>query len=767
MNRAVNVGLIILVVFVVGVAAATIPVSNDLPLQTNTGFTVTLDNPGQYPASNPFTASDTITLSSGTVTAAGSGSLVIPNGGDLTGTTTELTQIDVATTTAEIDPSDKSQFDITGSVTAIGVETTITPDDGSGDFDYTSTGSFTLTLRGLSPNQAYVALDSTGTQLGTGTADGTGELDLSMTATGTNTAEIVSNDAPTLANLAPDGTTETDPDVELSVDVDDTSFSKLGGDSIDVEFYDGSNTQIGSTQTITSASTVTQTFTQTTNGNVDWYVEATDQYGETTTSATQSFTMSEPAPVFGAESPGDGTQVSEPPLNLSINVTDAGLGDYDTVTVEFYDASDDSLIGSDTLTANGSASTTWSDPASGANQWYAEASDTFGNDVTSSTFTVTIPELLTLRDVNDPGTILQSPTIEATVRFYESEPGDSTVYPRTPSNGEIDMSGLPTQQEFVVGVDDSSDTYAQRLTLLDSIFQQQEVYLLNNSADTAIATLLIEDRTGAFETGETSIQIERSVNTTGSPAGEEEYIVVAGDVIGTQLEFSTTLEQDVRYRVTVENDVGDSRQLGSFTLQQDRVIRLVISGIDVGVPIPENEPVFETSQSVDDNTGDKDLTFTYIDAAQETSEVTVEVVEAGNESNVLATGSNTGDIGTYQFSETLTGDDAELTVLAKITYIRNGQTFTDTVPFGANEFPVNIPLSQEWKNIFSVGFLLVMAGIFSVANARVGAIVLPGIAGVLYLTGFMTGVTTILGIALAFTVGVAVNLVQGSTGAYR
>jgi hypothetical protein len=66
MNRAVNVGLIILVVFVVGVAAATIPVSNDLPLQTNTGFTVTLDNPGQYPASNPFTASDTITLSSGT-----------------------------------------------------------------------------------------------------------------------------------------------------------------------------------------------------------------------------------------------------------------------------------------------------------------------------------------------------------------------------------------------------------------------------------------------------------------------------------------------------------------------------------------------------------------------------------------------------------------------------------------------------------------------------------------------------------------------------
>jgi hypothetical protein len=43
-------------------------------------------------------------------------------------------------------------------------------------------------------------------------------------------------------------------------------------------------------------------------------------------------------------------------------------------------------------------------------------------------------------------------------------------------------------------------------------------------------------------------------------------------VIGTQLTFSTTLEQDVRYRVSVENDQGDRRTLGSFVLQGDRVI---------------------------------------------------------------------------------------------------------------------------------------------------------------------------------------------------
>ncbi|MDR9446048.1 MAG: hypothetical protein RI544_08000, partial [Haloquadratum sp.] len=210
------------------------------------------------------------------------------------------------------------------------VETTIAADDGNADFDYTSTGTFTLTLRGLDASTSYVALDGSGTELGTGTSDGAGNLDLSMTATGTNTAQIVENPAPTLANLAPDGTTKTDPDVELSVDVDDGSFSKLGGDSVDVAFYDASDdSQIGSTQTITSASTVTQTFTQTTNGNVDWYVEATDQYGETTTSANQTFTMAEPAPTLSNESPADNSQVSSPPLTLEIDVTDAGLGDYD------------------------------------------------------------------------------------------------------------------------------------------------------------------------------------------------------------------------------------------------------------------------------------------------------------------------------------------------------------------------------------------------------------------------------------------------------
>jgi methionine-rich copper-binding protein CopC len=767
MSKAVNVGLIIMVVFVGAVAAATIPVTNDLPLQTNTGFTVTLDQPGTFAGGFFPAGGDTISLSSGTVTAAGSGALTVQQGGDLSGSQTVLTSIDVSSTTAEVDPTDKPQFDLSGDVTALTVQSSITADDGNDDFTYTSTGNFDLTLRGVTASADIVALDSAGQLLGSGTSDGSGTVTLTMTTTGTQTAQLVVNPAPTVANLAPDGTTETDPRVTLSVDVDDASFSKLGSDSLDVVFKDSSGTQIGTTQTVTGAQTVTQLYdlTAAQNGQKNWSVEVTDQYGTTTTSATQTFTLAEPAPVVTNETPADNSNVNDPPLTLSVDVTDAGLGDYDTVTVTFKDASDNSTIGTDTLTANGTASVTWSDPDTGANQWYVEAADTFGSTTQTANFTVTIPEVLTLRDVNDPNTVLTSPTIDATVRFYESETGDTAVYPRTPQNGQIDMQGLPADQEFVVGVVDSAGNYAQRLTLLNSIFDQQEIYLLNTSADTAVATLVLQDRTGEFETGATSVQIERSVNTTDSPAGEEEYVTVAGDVIGTQLTFSTTLEQDVRYRVSVENDQGDRRNLGSFVLQGDRVINLIISGKEVGVPIPPDEPVLDVSQSIDDQSGDKSVSLSYIDAAQKTESVTIRVVNADNSSDVLDVYNATaGPYGTVTYQQTFTGADADKILIANVTATRQGEQVTLTKPFGVGMFPIDIPMSQEWKQIFGIGFLITIGAIFSRANARIGALVLPGVAALLYVTGILNGAITLLAIGMAFTVAVLINLAFGGRG---
>jgi len=342
------------------------------------------------------------------------------------------------------------------------------------------------------------------------------------------------------------------------------------------------------------------------------------------------------------------------------------------------------------------------------------------------------------------------------------------VYPRTPTNGVIDMQGLPVNEPFVVGIRDDSDTYVSRLTLIDTIFEQQSVYLINASVDTAIIRFNIEDRTGQFAGTGTKIQIRRAINTTTSPADQEEYVIVAGDVVGSQLQFETELEQDVRYRVRIQNENGETRQLGAFTARVDQVIGLTISGIDVGVDIPEDEPVISTE--IDDSVANQtSLKFTYIDLAQETTEVDLQVLQANNRSNVLDTATVTAppNVSTFQHTTTLTGADADLKAVYTVEYIRNGDTFDETAAYGLNQYPVNLPLSDAWKQIFSVGFLIVLGGVFSFRNARIGAIIIPGVAAMLYAIGFITGAATILGIALAMVLGVAFNLAFAGRGVLR
>ena len=755
--RAVNVGLVIMVVMVLGVGAASIPVTGDLPLQTNTGFTVTLDQPGTFTGLSAFTGQDTITISSGTVTAAGAGQLEITDS-DLSGNT-RLVNMDVTNTTALVDPSDKPQFDVTGEVNFLEVRPGLSTGDTTVDFQYASTGDFDLTLRGLSASQDFAVVDSGGTPRGGGTSDANGTATFTMTQTGTNSAIIITNEAPTLSGFDPSGETITTPTPTLSVDVDDTSFPKLGGDEITVEFFNASDNSSIGTDTLTSAGSATTTFTLTSNGQKSYFVTATDQYGATTTSNTQTFTLQEPAPVIENITPADGQLLTSGPVTITANISDPSLPGGDTVTVEFKN--DTSTFSTQTLSSNGTVSATVPGIVGGTNVYTVNVSDTFGNQISSGTRTFEVPSELTLRDANNASDVIDDPNVTATVRFFEED--GNLVYPRSPTNGVVDMTGLPVDEDFVVGVRDDSSQYISRLTLIDSIFTQQDVYLLDSNTSTAIIRFNIEDRTGRFVAGDTKIQILRAINTTGSPANTEEYVIVAGDVIGSQLSFETELQQDVRYRVRVQNDAGETRELGAFTARVDQVVDLTISGIDVGFDDSDDGTQVQTSQVVADN-GDKTIQFALLDTSNSTTNVQVDIVEAGNESNVYDSGGTDGPVGSYQFTTVVTGDDAEKEWLVRYSYDRDGETVTATVSPGASSFPIPglDSLDGGWAQIFGVGFMIVMAGIFSRANARIGAIILPGIALFLYMIGILDGVVTVAAIGVAFAIAVAVNIISGS-----
>ncbi|MDR9412989.1 MAG: hypothetical protein RI531_10330, partial [Haloferacaceae archaeon] len=148
----------------------------------------------------------------------------------------------------------------------------------------------------------------------------------------------MTNEPPTFANFDPSGVTVTDPSQTLSVDVDDPSFGVGSGDELDVAFFDASDdSQIGTNQTITSSSTVTETVNLTTNGQFSWYVEATDKYAASTQSPDQTITLDEPEPVVTDVSPADNTDLSTGPVTIELTIEDPNLGNGDSVDVEFKD----------------------------------------------------------------------------------------------------------------------------------------------------------------------------------------------------------------------------------------------------------------------------------------------------------------------------------------------------------------------------------------------------------------------------------------------
>jgi len=350
---------------------------------------------------------------------------------------------------------------------------------------------------------------------------------------------------------------------------------------------------------------------------------------------------------------------------------------------------------------------------------------------------------------------------DVTVTFRIFEEGTQRVFTRSSSTGVISVADLPADTAFSVTA--QAPGYVSRQTFIESARQQQQVYLLNNTTDTQLVRFNLEDRTGDFNQ-DARIQVLRSINASGTPANQERYEIVAGDIVGSQLELDTELEREVRYKVRVSNEEGDQRELGSVFILTDRAIDLVISGIDVGFTVPDDVTTVNATQSVNEGTGAKTVSISLIDPSQSTNSIQVTARNARNASEVYDTTTDAGPIGTFQFSTVLSGDDAEDEVVFDYSYQRGGETVTGSIAAGAEQFPITglEELDPGWAQIFGIGFMIVIGGIFSRANARIGAIILPGVGLLLYTIGILDGAVTVFSIGVAFALAIAINLISGS-----
>lgn len=314
-----------------------------------------------------------------------------------------------------------------------------------------------------------------------------------------------------------------DRDVAASPFTDDQTFAdgslRVSGSSADVEITDAT---YGSDPVTVQNADVT--------GNLT--VERTD--------LDRSITITD----------GDATQLQLRDYGVDDNQTDLAydsdngltveLSGFDQVGIVAVDTATDEPLDSDIVDADGTA--TFELPAGNRNIALELA-----------------PSELRVYDEQNPDQVLTDVN-DMTIEFYQQDASNpSSIEEVDVVNGVADMEGLDPTVSFVAVA--NADGYANRRIFVDSLYETQELYLLNESADSVTVEYELEDFSGDYPQAETVLVIERNI--------KGEWTPIQGDFFGSTGKFTASLSRDTRHRMRVVNvETGEERVIGAFTPQQ-------------------------------------------------------------------------------------------------------------------------------------------------------------------------------------------------------
>ncbi len=124
------------------------------------------------------------------------------------------------------------------------------------------------------------------------------------------------------------------------------------------------------------------------NRTYHWYVRVDDADGWDTSPYWQFTTEEQKPPTISHVEPEDGKTDTDTTVDLIVDSDDPNDADRTDLTTTFYDASDDSVLGS--KTGAGEKTYTWSSLAfSTTYEWYAVVSDDHGNSAQTATYSFT------------------------------------------------------------------------------------------------------------------------------------------------------------------------------------------------------------------------------------------------------------------------------------------------------------------------------------------------------------------------------------------
>jgi len=442
-------------------------------------------------------------------------------------------------------------------------------------------------------------------------------------------------------------------------------------------------------------------------------------------------------------------ELSQQMVDLSIDAADAQFGSAqgDELTTTFY--VDGESVGSDTLSSNGTASVSYTSDTGGSKSWYVVVNDSYGASTTSDTFEFSSPASITFRQEENPDQLVDNATVQVTA-YYSGE-----VQRRTVTDGKLNLTDFPVDEPIIVRSNASG--YYTRTVVLESIYDQSNVYLLNSSQPTYTSRFELQDLTGEYPESETILVIERDLKLNGSTG----WRAIVGDNFGVN-GVSASLVQDERYRLRIKNlETGRTSVIGAYTAIQSETV--TVSTGSASIDLPETDTAY--SWAVTQNDSSDTIKFRYLDEENSTQEVKLTIHERFNKSNVLVDNVSFTDANEISYQRQLTTNESNTTWMAEVYIDRGGEVMHFRAPTsGGQQRLLPVDLDQVWVSAIGVFIVLISSLAFSQLNLGVGAISTALTGGILWWFGLLDTVATGPTIVAAIMMAVVFHYYSSSPG---
>lgn len=442
-------------------------------------------------------------------------------------------------------------------------------------------------------------------------------------------------------------------------------------------------------------------------------------------------------PTVSDAKPSGTLESSEVTLQANVSDADFPTRSDEEVTATFY--WDGNSVGQDTITSNGTVSTTYDASIGGNHTWHVDVTDNYGNTNSSDTVDVTVPDTLNVYYETEPEKLVNDTNTTLTFRFFPLDDGD--VVTREVQDGSVDLGGLPVDRRFVVTVEaNGTEEFVYRRVVIEDIYSTDRLFLLRENESTSQVVFELSDPAGQFPPEDTVLYIDKPIAINGTT----DYYTVAGDTFGATGRFPAILQSDARYRLRVQGNDSE-RALGYYTVYGNTVETLQIQQIE---PRSGDQDTSLVYGSLTQEQGTSTLAVRFRDGTPDTT-VTYEVRNASGDVVVPET-TVTGESFAHMYEFQNTGTQSYNVTYSVTT---DGTTRTGSFTAGhVGEIADRFQIDGQVLSIMSYVAILAAMGLIVIVDSSLAPLAGTGMASVLTIMGTVTIPASFLGIAGAISV---------------